>query len=369
MLAGMALLAVFFVTALIGRASAAAELKADESVRARLQAAAMQDPSGAAEAVLKAESSRQKRIRDSVEASLYLIASAYESSVAESLSVEASVEAHLASVAEASSRYASVVASVSESVRQSSIYERLFVHNSIHESRESSIAESVAESIAESIAESSRAEAVRQASIAEASRKAAEASRAEAARQAAAAASRAAAAAAASAAATPATGKTFLFGDSRASGFSVWHFWPESQVYWMYSQIDVNYDKGRAAAARYPAKIVFLNGVDDIIAHGNAQAAKLYEAFIADFQSRSPSTKIYVGNVLPVGPAGTARYPQLGNIAGYNTLLQAMCARRGWTYIDASQGFSMSDLMPDGIHFSSVWTQKWLNNLRARAGF
>ena len=356
---GFSLLAVFFVTALIGRASAASDLAVDASLKSRLQAAAAADPSGAAEVVFRAESSRQKRIQDSVDESIYLVVSAYESSVAESLSVEASVEESVAASVEAARLYESVIASIREASRQAAAGEG----QSEHESRvESSIQSSIAASIEESsreaayqawLAESSRAEASRQASIAESSR---------------------AAATTAATTVTPTStavvsGQTFLFGDSRASGFSVWHFWPDSQVYWMYSQIDVHYDMGRAAAARYPAKIVFLNGVDDIIAHGNAEAARIYEEFILDFQRRSPSTRIYVGNVLPVGAAGTARYPQLGNIAGYNALLQAMCNRRGWTYVDASQSFSEADLMQDGIHFTSVWTQKWLNNLRAKVGF
>ena len=147
LLLGFSLLAVFFVTALIGRASAASDLAVDASLKSRLQAAAAADPSGAAEVVFRAESSRQKRIQDSVDESIYLVVSAYESSVAESLSVEASVEESVAASVEAARLYESVIASIREASRQAAAGEG----QSEHESRvESSIQSSIAASIEES---------------------------------------------------------------------------------------------------------------------------------------------------------------------------------------------------------------------------
>jgi len=163
-----------------------------------------------------------------------------------------------------------------------------------------------------------------------------------------------------------------IIGDSRSEGIAVYGAWPASLVFYTYSQINSAPQLATQAAARYPSKILFLNGIDDIISHGNAGAAQVYEAYIRSFASLSPGTRIYVGSVLPVQSKVFSRYPQLGDIAGYNALLRDMCARNGWSYLDGSAGFSESIAFSpdsDGIHFTPTWTRQWFGNLRAQAGF
>ena len=377
----------FLFSFLLGRASVMAKETVSTAGMSRMEEKAAMDARSAAEQVQLAESSRKKVIQDSIDNSLSAIESIYrliEASVAESVSVMESLqESVAASKASSLAEYNSIQASIEESSRQAEAYLASYKESKIVASieaskeavRQSSIAESLAEaarqaSIAESIAEAarqasiaeSRAEAARQASIAESRAEAArQASRAEASRQ-----------AAANNPPSSSGGETVFIGDSRTSGFIVYGVWPASLVFYTYSQIGSAPQLAEQAAARYPAKIIFLNGIDDIISYGNSGAIRVYEEYIARFARLSPNTRIYVGNVLPVMRKAIDRYPQLGDLNGYNALLRDMCSRHGWTYLDGSAGFSESGAFSpesDGIHFTPTWTRQWFNNLRSQAGF
>ncbi len=89
------------------------------------------------------------------------------------------------------------------------------------------------------------------------------------------------------------------------------------------------------------------------------------------FNELSPNSKIYVHSVLPVRADVSAKYARLRGIDRYNQLLQQMCARHGWTYIDCRAGFSDAAYWPggDGIHFNNTWTANWLGQIRKAAGF
>ena len=184
-------LLILALSAVVGRGARTQAAAVDETLLLAVENAAGQDPAAAASRIFAAESSRNKLIRDSIEASISL-----EQSVAES-----KAEANrllLESIRAAGAARESRAASIAES-----------------RSVEVSVEESVRQSLEESAAESRRA--------AEA------ASRAAASRAAAEAASRAAASrAAAEAAAQPAKGSVILFGDSRTQGFI--NFWPTRQV-------------------------------------------------------------------------------------------------------------------------------------------
>lgn len=317
----------------LGRASAPAGAAVNETLLDALETDEHRDVSVVAEKVYLAESSRQQVIQDSIDAS-----------VAESVSVRESIEA---SVAESRS----VEESIEESVRES-----------VEESLLASLEESEAESrLAEERARQASIQAAAAASRAEEERRLQE----EAARW------------AAEHPGQVSGGLTLLFGDSRTSGFSAYHVWPDSQVLWDYNQITSakNQSNLARAAMMVPEKIVFLNGVDDLISFGLTGARDQYENAIRSFASRSPGTKIFVGSVLPcrMDRPGAAKYPVLAQTENYNALLMDMCARNGWTYVNSAAGFAydfaFGSTGGDGIHFTVGWTQQWLNNLRAQAGF
>ena len=167
-------------------------------------------------------------------------------------------------------------------------------------------------------------------------------------------------------------GETVLIGDSRTQGISYLSVWPLHLIFYTWNPIIQAPELAEKAAARFPAKAVFLNGIDDIITYGNDGAVRIYEDYIVRFSQMSPGTAIYVGSVLPILDHALVRYPQLNNLEGYNVLLQQMCARHGWTYVDGSAGFPGQAAFyegGDGIHFHPNWTRQWFNNLRQLVGF
>ena len=326
---------ILALTAVIGRGAASQAATVDETLLLAVENAARQDPADAASRMFAAESSRDKVIRDSIEASVSL-----ERSIAESIEEEERL-LHESLLAE---YFAQIVKESSIAV-------------SIEESR---VEESIRQSLEESMAESRRA--AEAASRAAASRAAAEAaSRA--------AASKAAAEAASRAAAQPAKGSVILFGDSRTQGFM--NFWPTRQVIYTYDPISAHPELITKAASAYPSKIVFLNGIDDVLVYSADGAIGYYEAAITRFAKLSPNTRIYVHSVLPVKAEVAAKYARLQGINRYNQLLQDMCKRHGWTYIDCRAGFSDAAYWPggDGIHFNNTWSANWLSQIRKAVGF
>lgn len=272
---------------------------------------------------------------------------------------DAEVAAEKVYLAESSRRQV-IQDSIDESIRES-----VSVEESVRESVsvEESIAASIEESYLASIAES---EAVLAASI-EASRQAVmeESRRAEQASK-----------PTVPPVSVPVTGGlALLFGDSRTSGFSAYNCFPDNQVLWSYEQFTSsrNHENLVRAAGMGAEKIVFLNGVDDLISFGLVSSRDHYEAAIRSFQNMSPHTRIFVGSVLPcrMDFYGAAKHPILAEIENYNVLLIDMCQRNGWTYLDTSAGFSYAAFGSngDGIHFTPGWTRQWLQNIRSQAGF
>ena len=149
------------------------------------------------------------------------------------------------------------------------------------------------------------------------------------------------------------------------------NFWPTRQVIYTYDPISAHPELITKAASAYPSKIVFLNGIDDVLVYSADGAIGSYEAAITRFAALSPNSRIYVHSVLPVRADVSATYVRLKGIDRYNQLLQQMCAKHGWTYIDCRAGFSDAAYWPggDGIHFNNTWTSNWLGQIRKAAGF
>ena len=313
----LSFLAIVCMAIPLGKVSSPAFQHVDDTLLEAMEEA-NPDPEFVAEKIYLAESSRQQVIQDSIDASVRESISV-EESIAESISIEESIEL------------------------------------------------SIAESVLASIEESEEAEKAAQ----EASRQAAIAASIEAARR-------------ESLAARPTVppvsfpvtgGLTLLFGDSRTSGFTAYGCYPDGQVLWSYDPITSakNQENLARAAALAPEKIVFLNGIDDLISYGLIGSRDRYEAAIRSFQSRSAHTQIFVGSVLPcrMDFYGAAKHPILAETESYNGLLIDMCNRNGWTYLDTSAGFSYAAFGSngDGIHFTPAWTRQWLQNIRSQAGF
>lgn len=340
---------VFILTACFFRVPAAAKISVDDSLLSLIQDQARDEQGGEASKVLAAESSRQKRIRDSVEYSLSVVAS-----ISESVSLEESISE-------------SISESIEESLWQAkkdSIAASLIARGEANESLEEAsrkdeeIMESILASIdasREAVKASSREEASRKASEEEASRKASETQPT-------------------TTIVTPWTGENVvLFGDSRTSGFypRVYNCWPSHLIGHTTSRSwgDVAKQQLQVLAAQNPVKAIFMNAGDDVSA-GLDVAITNYEAVIRDFSARVPGCEIYVVYAIPATEAAVKARPFLGLLPEYNILLEEMCARNGWQFVYATQGFSPDWCYAgDGVHFSAAWTRQWFNNIRAEVGF
>ena len=342
---------VFVLTACFVRVPASARISVNESLLSLIQDQAKDENGAEASCVQAAESSRQKRIQDSIDYSIYV-----EESIAASVSESASVE---------------------ESIRES-------IEESQWQERKSSIAASLLEQAAlyESLEESSREEeaymewllasmdASREASIAASKEEASlEASREAASREA----SRQAAENQTSPIVTPWNGENVVFfGDSRTSGFypKIYNCWPAHLIGHTISRSwgDVAKQELQALIAQNPVKAVFMNAGDDVSA-GLDVAITKYEGVIRDFSAQVPNCKIYVVYAIPATAEAVEARSFLGLLPQYNVLLKEMCERNGWTFVYGAQGFSDACYASDGVHFTPSWTRQWFNNIRAEVGF
>ncbi len=322
---------VVLVAFLAGKNPSSAKQMVNSALKEALEQDETRAVSEVASIVQSAESSRQKVIDDSIAVSVSESVSEQES-IAESLSVEASVAESIA---------ASIEASV-----------------------EASVAESVAASVGEEEARKARSAAQEAARRAEAARLAFIAAQ--------------------TTDASGTTGLTYLYGDSRTKAFPVLGLYDANLVYYTTNQIGATdeFAAAQRAASLYPAKIVFLNGIDDLCVRTPANARNEYERMILMFHELSPATRIYVHSVLPVQEWRMQDNvnPGLRGIPEFNALLVDMCARHGWTFIDCSQGVSFATdspdqgfifgaTKPDGIHFTPQFTYLWFGNIRRTVGF
>lgn len=325
---------VFILTACFSRVPAAAKISVDDSLLSLIRDQAKDEMGAQAAKVQAAESSRQKRIRDSIENSL------------------------------------SVVASISESV---------FLEESIKESIEESLWQAKRDSIAASlIARSEAIESLEIASREEAELKESVLASIEASRKAEKQTTQQEASSAETAptntSAIPWNGENVvLFGDSRTSGFypRVYNCWPSHLIGHTVSRSwgETAKQELQALIAQNPVKAVFMNAGDDVSA-GLDVAITNYEAVIKDFSAQVPGCEIYVVYAIPATDAAVQARPFLGLLPEYNVLLEEMCERNGWKFVYATQGFSPDWCYAgDGVHFTAAWTRQWFNNIRAEVGF
>ena len=333
---GLGVLFVFVLTACFLRVPASARISVNESLLSLIQEQAKDENGAEASLVQAAESSRQKRIQDSIAYSRS-VEESVAASVSESASVEESIQesqwqAKMKSIADSLIAKGEEMQSLEENSREEEAY-REWLLASLEASREAYI-------------ESSKEE----------SRKAAEA------------------ATRPNPVVTPWTGENVvLFGDSRTSGFypKIYNCWPAHLIGHTVSRSwgEVAKQELQALVAQNPVKAIFMNAGDDVSA-GLEVAIKNYEAVIRNFSAQVPNCKIYVVYAIPATAAAVEARPFLGSLPAYNELLKDMCARNGWQFVYATDGFSPDwCYASDGVHFSAAWTRQWFNNIRKEVGF
>ena len=112
----------------------------------------------------------------------------------------------------------------------------------------------------------------------------------------------------------------------------------------------------------YPKNIFFTYGINDIECYSDsARFIEEYESVIDLVKSKLPNTNIYICSILPVQSFSLAQQPNYANIDKWNTDLQALCQKKGVTYLDANCIVEQSDYEPDGVHYIGSFQKKWMD--------
>jgi lysophospholipase L1-like esterase len=118
-----------------------------------------------------------------------------------------------------------------------------------------------------------------------------------------------------------------------------------------------------------PRTLVLLIGVNDLLRGATAEStSRNILALVAEIRRRSPTTRVIVQSLLPVGarpPSGDLRE----RIDTVNTHLAAEASRAGYEYLDVASALRTPDgwldprFSTDGLHLSGAGYQTWATAL------
>lgn len=123
-----------------------------------------------------------------------------------------------------------------------------------------------------------------------------------------------------------------------------------------------------------PAKIFILSGVNDLKRGIPVDTvAKTFERILVTMKTASPKTKVFVEGILPVNEGMlAAQYKKVNNavIGSLNSLLRALAAKYGYTYVDVApavadeNGQLKKENTQDGLHLWPAAYIKWVKLLQ-----
>lgn len=166
-------------------------------------------------------------------------------------------------------------------------------------------------------------------------------------------------------------GVTVIVGDSRASAFANYGLWPKNQVQFTFNAVLYAEESiFTNTVAQNPARIIFMNGIDDLMSFTPYWANVNYEKYIMKFLDQLPNVDVYVVEVLPVTEEAAAGKEGLQGIDELNKLNKEMCQKNNWTYVECSEGFDPAYYANDGIHYKGdTWVRIQFQNIRNKVGF
>ena len=160
-------------------------------------------------------------------------------------------------------------------------------------------------------------------------------------------------------------GNSMISGDSRAVGFWVYKYLPQSQVPSgagaTIRNIAEYKDQYKAMNPQYLFLCFGLN--DSSIGYWNTpeEYAAEYEKILLELRDELPNTKIYVNSILPAQAAGLKREPTWAKIPEFSAAVKAMCEKDGFGYVDcdelAAQHVNLYDV--DGVHVQRSFYPLW----------
>lgn len=118
-------------------------------------------------------------------------------------------------------------------------------------------------------------------------------------------------------------------------------------------------------------KVYLMLGANDLAPYGVKGAAENLEKLADRFLAKLPSLRVYVQSATPLLPEKQLRTLNNKNLAEYGAALAALCAERGWSYLDVASVMRAQDGSlrreycsdPDdlGMHFTDEACDAWIH--------
>lgn len=160
-----------------------------------------------------------------------------------------------------------------------------------------------------------------------------------------------------------------ILGDSRAVGFWYFDWMPQERVLGDAGhRIDLIPDHYETLKALNPAQVFLCYGVNDI-GIGYWPAPDLYAAAMDEavqaLQEVLPEADIYICATQRVKEPGLSRNSVWHDIPEYNAAMKAMCAEKGYAYVDVDDMLAEHGSLwdSDGIHLQKALYPYWAQRM------
>lgn len=165
-----------------------------------------------------------------------------------------------------------------------------------------------------------------------------------------------------------------ILGDSRAVGFSYYHFLEYRRV------LADGGNTIRSIAERIPAMknlnpsyIYICYGLNDtgigFWKEGEPYAAEMLQ-ILNGLREEFPNAKIIVSSILPATPEAISHSPAWGRIPAFSAAVETMCAENGFIFVNNDAlcaAYMDTQWQPDGVHLRKSFYPYWAKNLMLAA--
>lgn len=164
-------------------------------------------------------------------------------------------------------------------------------------------------------------------------------------------------------------GDSVIMGDSRAVGFSVFGFLPESRVLADSGNTIANIkDHEKELVQLNPSTLFLCYGLNDISSglwDTKEDYAKEYGSILDELHQKLPDTEIFVNQTIPAQQAAVNDTPAFGNIPDWSDAVHQMVQKKGYGWVDMDELISAhQDLYdPDAIHMQKEFYPLWATQM------
>ncbi len=160
-----------------------------------------------------------------------------------------------------------------------------------------------------------------------------------------------------------------IIGDSRAEGFSVYHFLKEERVLAEISSTVADIDTYLDRLDKLKPHRIFISyGINDLAIYPSMSAEEYADMAVSKallLKKRYPEAVVCLNSILPAQEAALERGPIWKRIPEYSEAIRKACEKEGICYID---NFDLAEehkdlYADDGVHMSSDFYPLWAQNM------